>query len=79
MDKYFENEEISEDKKVKFTATKLKGHAALWWDNVQTDRRRMNKLPIRKWPRMVAKLKGKGKFLPKDYQVELYQQVHNLR
>jgi len=37
----------------------------------------MNKIPIKKWPRMVAKLKGK--FLPKDYQVELYRRVQNLR
>jgi len=77
LDKYFENEEISEDKRVRFTATKLKGHATLWWDSVQADRRRMNKLPTRKWPRMVVKLKGK--FLTKDYQVELYRRVQNLR
>jgi len=77
LDKYFENEEISEDKRVRFPATKLKGHATLWWDSVQADRRRMNKLPIRKWPRMVAKLKGR--FLSKDYQVELYRRVQNLR
>eukprot|EP00253_Pinus_taeda_P024940 PITA_24940 len=77
LDKYFENEEISEDKRVRFAATKLKGHAALWWDNVQADRKRMNKLPIKKWPRMVAKLKGS--FLPKDYQVEIYRRVQNLR
>lgn len=77
LDKYFENEEISEDKRVRFVATKLKGHTALWWDSVQEDKRRMNKLPIRKWPRMVAKLKGR--FLPRDYQVELYRRVKNLR
>lgn len=77
LDKYFENEEISEDKRVRFAATKLKGYAALWWDSVQADKKRMNKLPIRKWPRMVAKLKGR--FLPKDYQVELYRRVQNLR
>eukprot|EP00253_Pinus_taeda_P032594 PITA_32594 len=76
LDKYFENEENSEDKRVRFAATKLKGYAALWWDSVQVHRRR-NKLPIRKWPRMVAKLKGR--FLPKDYQVELYRRVQNLR
>eukprot|EP00253_Pinus_taeda_P030856 PITA_30856 len=77
LDKYFENEEIREDKKVKFAATKLKGHALLWWDNVQADRKRLNKLPIRTWARMVAKLKGR--FLPKDYQVELCRRVQNLR
>eukprot|EP00253_Pinus_taeda_P028068 PITA_28068 len=37
----------------------------------------MNKLPIRKWPRMVAKIKGR--FLPKDYQVKFYRRVQNLR
>eukprot|EP00253_Pinus_taeda_P005748 PITA_05748 len=77
LDKYFENEEVREDKRVKFVATKLKGHALLWWDNVQADRKRLNKLPIRKWSRMVAKLKGR--FLPKDYQVELCRRVQNLR
>jgi len=77
LDKYFENEEINEDKRVRFAVTKLKGHAALWWDSVQADRKRMKKLSIRKWPRMVAKLKGR--FLPKDYQVELYRRVQNLR
>eukprot|EP00253_Pinus_taeda_P034079 PITA_34079 len=57
LDKYFECEEISEDRKVKFDATKLKGHATLWWDSVQAERRRSNKLPIKKWTRMVAKMK----------------------
>lgn len=77
LDKYFECEEVSEDQRFKFAATNLKGHVALWWDNVQAERRRMNKLPIKKWPRMVAKLKGK--FMPKYYQVALYRQVRNLR
>jgi len=65
LEKYFECEEISEDRKVKFASTKLKGHAMLWWDNVQAERRRSNKIPMKKWTRMVAKMKGK--FLPKDY------------
>jgi len=50
---------------------KLKGHLALWWDSVQAKRRRSNKPPIKKWDRMVAKLKGK--FLPKDYQIALHR------
>lgn len=29
LDKYFEYEEISEDRKIRFVVTKLKGHAAL--------------------------------------------------
>lgn len=77
LDKYFECEEISENRKVKFIATKLKGHTALWWDNVQAERRISNKLPIKKLTRMVAKMKGK--FFPKDYQIALYRQVQNLK
>eukprot|EP00253_Pinus_taeda_P003705 PITA_03705 len=77
MDKYFECEEVSEDHRVKFAATKLKGHAALWWDSVKNERKRLNKTPIKTWTRMVAKLKGR--FLPRDYQIALHRQVQNLR
>eukprot|EP00253_Pinus_taeda_P002919 PITA_02919 len=77
MDKYFECEEISEDRTVKFVATKLKGHATLWWDSVQNERKRLNKPPVKTWARMVAKLKGR--FLPRDYQIALHRQVQDLR
>ena len=71
LNKYFAYEEIREDKRVKFAATKLKGHASLWWDSVHAKRKRLNKQPINKWARMEAKLKNK--FLPKDYQIMLYR------
>eukprot|EP00253_Pinus_taeda_P012945 PITA_12945 len=64
---------LNEDKQVKFAATKLKGHASLWWDNIQAERKRLHKQPIKKWARMKAKLKEK--FLPKDYQIMLYRQA----
>lgn len=73
LDKYFKCEEVSEDHRVNFIVTKLKGHATLWWDSVQIERRRLKKLPIKNWSRMVAKLKGR--FLPKDYQIALHRQV----
>ena len=65
MKKLFDYEEMEEENKMKFVVTKLKGHAALWWDGVQVERRRLGKHPIKNWNRMVAKLKGK--FLPNDY------------
>lgn len=34
-------------------------------------------MSIKKWSRMVAKLKGR--FLPKDYQIALHRQVQNLK
>ena len=40
LDQYFDNEEIEEDKKVKLIVIRLKGHAALWWDSVQAERKK---------------------------------------
>eukprot|EP00253_Pinus_taeda_P012208 PITA_12208 len=77
LDNYFECKEISEDRRVKFAATKLKGHATLWWDSVQNERKTLKKPPIKTWTRMVAKLKGR--FLARDYQIALHRQVQNLR
>ena len=57
--------------------TRLKGHASLWWDSVQAERRTKNKPLIKSWDRMVAKMRAK--FLPKYYELILYRQVHNLR
>ena len=40
LDQYFDYEEIEEDKKVKLVMTRLKGHATLWWDSVQAERKK---------------------------------------
>eukprot|EP00253_Pinus_taeda_P007656 PITA_07656 len=77
MEKFLDYEELEDEKKVKFAVTKLKGHAALWWDGVQAERRRLGKQLIKNWSRMVAKLKGK--FLPSNYQQTLFRQMQNLR
>ena len=68
---------MDEGKRVKFSITKLKGHAMLWWDGVQAERRRLGKQPIKNCNRMVEKLRGK--FLPSDYQLSLFRQMQNLR
>ena len=39
LDTYFDYEDVEEDKKVKHAVTRLKGHATLWWDELQADRR----------------------------------------
>jgi hypothetical protein len=57
MEKYFDYEDIDEEKKVKHDVTILKGHATLWWDELQADRRCKGKKKIKSWDRMVAKLK----------------------
>jgi hypothetical protein len=49
LDTYFDYEEVEEDKKVKHVVTHLKGHAALWWDKLQADRRCKGKKKIKSW------------------------------
>ena len=39
LDKYFEYDEIEEDKRVRLDVRRLKVHASLWWDSVQEERR----------------------------------------
>lgn len=55
----------------------MKGHATLWWESIQAERRIKNKPIIKKWDRMVAKMKGN--FFPKYYQLSLYRHVENLK
>jgi hypothetical protein len=38
LDTYFDYEDVEEEKKVKHVVTRLKGHATLWWDELQDDR-----------------------------------------
>ena len=49
LDTYFDYEDIEEDKKIRHAITKLKGHAALWWDELQADRRSKGKQKIKNW------------------------------
>jgi hypothetical protein len=34
LDTYFDYEDVEEDKKFKHVVTRLKGHAALWWEEL---------------------------------------------
>jgi hypothetical protein len=77
LDKYFDYEDVKEDKKVKHAITRLKGHASLWWDELQADRHCKGKQKIKSWDRMVANMKAK--FIPKDYQITLFRRMQNLR
>jgi hypothetical protein len=76
MDKYFDYEDVIEDKKVRHDVTILKGNATLWWDELQADKRRKGKKEIKSWDRMVAKMKAK--FMPKYYQINLFRRMQNL-
>jgi hypothetical protein len=71
LDTYFDYEDIEEDKKVRHAVTKLKGHATLWWDELQADRQSKGKQKIKSWDRMIAKMKAK--FITRDYQITMFR------
>jgi hypothetical protein len=77
MDKYFDYEDVNEEKRVRHVVTRLKGHATLWWDELQDETRSKGKQKIKNWDLMVAKMKAK--FMPKDYQINLFKNLQNLR
>jgi hypothetical protein len=77
LDTYFDYEDIEDDKKVRHAVTRLKGHATLWWDELQADRCCQGKKKIKNWDRMIAKMKEK--FIPRDYQISLFRRMQNLR
>jgi hypothetical protein len=73
LDKYFDYEEINDENKVKHVVTRLKGHAALWWDESQDNIICKGKSKIKSSNRMVAK------FIPKYYQINIFMKLQNLR
>jgi hypothetical protein len=46
MELFFEWKPMTEENKVKFPYTKLKGHAMIWWDHVQKERKKKEKLKL---------------------------------
>ena len=77
LSKYFDFEEIEDKKKVRYAVTRLKGHATIWWDELQIHRERRDKKIINPWDKMLYNIKSQ--FMPKDYQLNLLRQLPNLR
>ena len=77
LEEYFEYEEIEDPNRVKFVKMKLKGHASIWWKEVQLERNQRGKGKITRWDRMVEKLKKQ--FIPVDYELDLLKKLQGLK
>ena len=77
MEKFFEYANTPNNRMVNIVVTRLKGHASLWWEHLQTDRQRRGNEKIKTWLKMVNKIKKK--FLPANYQVSLLRKMQNLK
>ncbi|XP_022897834.1 uncharacterized protein LOC111411547 [Olea europaea var. sylvestris] len=77
VEQIFEYKEVPDCVKVKLVATKLKGRASAWWEQLKRSRERQGKSKITNWEKMKKKMKGH--FLPLDYTQTLFQRLHSLR
>ena len=72
LEDYFDLEVIEDSLRVRLAQTKLKGHVALWWKELQKDREEEGEMKITRLRLMVTKLKAK--FNPADYELEYLKQ-----
>ena len=63
--KLFEYKEVPDDLKVKLVATRLRGYASIWWDQVQEVRIHRGKQKVVEWEKM--KMHLQDNFLPTNF------------
>ncbi|GJU18429.1 putative nucleotidyltransferase, ribonuclease H [Tanacetum coccineum] len=73
----FEFKDVPENKKVSFIATKLRGRASAWWQQLKLTRERVGKPRVTSWRKMKKLLREN--FIPHNYQRLMYQQLQNLK
>lgn len=77
VEEVLEYKEVPDDKRVSLVATRLRGRAAAWWQQLKQNRECHGKPKIKSWDRMKKHLKVA--FLPFNYTRTLYQRLQNLR
>ena len=77
VERFFKYRDISDEKKVKFVAHKLKKSAWEWWEQFQRMRTRLGKDPMQNWEKMKKYLKRQ--FLLPDYKDLVYQEYLNCK
>ena len=68
---------MPQDKRVSLVATKFKGHAAVWWQQLKQGCIHQGKSKTNTWEKNLKHMRAA--FLPHNYMRTLYQQLHNLR
>ena len=60
-----------------FSKEKMKGHAKIWWQEIQLERNRRGKEKITRWDHMVDKLKKE--FILVVYKLDLFKKMKGLK
>ncbi|XP_076917203.1 uncharacterized protein LOC143577178 [Bidens hawaiensis] len=73
VEEVFEFREVPENKRVSLIATRLRGRASAWWQQLKMTRNRLGKSRIVTWAKMRKCLRDT--FLPHNFQRLMYQQT----
>ncbi|KAH7840743.1 hypothetical protein Vadar_020993 [Vaccinium darrowii] len=76
MDEVLEFKQVPEDKRVSLVATRFRGRAATWWQQLKQTRLRQGKDKISSWEKLKKKMRVA--FLPHNYSRLMYQRLQNL-
>ncbi|KAI3505911.1 hypothetical protein L1887_28248 [Cichorium endivia] len=77
VEEVFEFKEVPENKRVSLIATRLRGRASAWWQQLKLTRDRLGKSKILTWRKMKKCLRSN--FLPHNFQRMMYQRLQNLK
>ncbi|GJZ54740.1 putative reverse transcriptase domain-containing protein, partial [Tanacetum coccineum] len=77
VEEVFEFKEVPENKRVSLIATKLRGRASVWWQQLKLTRERVGKPRITSWQKMKKCMRAN--FIPHNYQRRMYQRLQNLK
>ena len=77
VERAFDFKYVSNDRKVKLVALKLRKYAGLWWENLKRQRVQEGRHPTHSWEKMKRELKRR--FQPESYQHDSCLQLHNLK
>ncbi|GKD60374.1 putative reverse transcriptase domain-containing protein [Tanacetum coccineum] len=77
VEEVFEFKEVPENKRVSLIATKLRGRASAWWQQLKLTRERVGKPRITSWQKMKKCMRAN--FIPYNYQRHMYQRLQNLK
>lgn len=77
VEEVFDFKEIPENKKVSLIATRLRGRASAWWQQLKLTRERVGKPRVTTWRKMKRCMRAN--FIPHNYQRLMYQRLQNLK
>nr|KAJ0218923.1 hypothetical protein LSAT_V11C300143610 [Lactuca sativa] len=77
VEEVFEFKEVPENKRVSLIATRLRGRASAWWQQLKLTRYRLGKSKVVTWRKMKKCLRSN--FLPHNFQRLMYQRLQNLK